>query len=179
MPTNAVKTPKDEKLWSRAKAQAAEQGHSEDWAYVMSIYQNMKGKKKDKNAMTSKDLLKQTVVKEAGTGAEALGQVGQTLSGSALGAVLGGLAGNKLSGSEEGKDTNTAVGAFLGLLLGGSVPKTVGGVRAINEFDRAQTDEERDVLKNRATTDSLLSNLLIPGRPYKNSLTRELSRRSK
>lgn len=41
MPSNVVKTPKDEKLWNRAKEQAAEQGHKENWAYVMAIYKNM------------------------------------------------------------------------------------------------------------------------------------------
>ena len=46
MPVNVVKTPEDEKKWNRAKARAAEEGHSEDWAYVMSIYQSMKGNKK-------------------------------------------------------------------------------------------------------------------------------------
>lgn len=45
MPTNAVKTPRDEHLWSRAKEQAAKQGRAGDWAYVMGIYQRMKGSK--------------------------------------------------------------------------------------------------------------------------------------
>lgn len=46
MPANLVKTPKDEKLWSKAKAIAAKEGHKEDWAYINSIYQNMKGGEK-------------------------------------------------------------------------------------------------------------------------------------
>jgi len=46
MPTNLVRTKKDEELWSRAKARAAEQGHKEDWAYVNGIYQRMKGNTK-------------------------------------------------------------------------------------------------------------------------------------
>ena len=56
MPLNSVKTKKDEELWSRAKAQAAKQGHEEDWAYVMSIYQSMKGKKKSSKTVL-KDVL--------------------------------------------------------------------------------------------------------------------------
>lgn len=41
MPSNVVKSPKDEKLWDRAKEQAEKQGHKENWAYVMAIYKNM------------------------------------------------------------------------------------------------------------------------------------------
>jgi 2-hydroxychromene-2-carboxylate isomerase len=44
MPANAVKSERDERLWSKAKAQAAKQGHAEDWDYVMGIYQRMKGR---------------------------------------------------------------------------------------------------------------------------------------
>jgi hypothetical protein len=37
----------DEKYWNKAKSRAQEQGHTEDWPYVMSIYQAMtKNKKK-------------------------------------------------------------------------------------------------------------------------------------
>ena len=43
MPVNQVKTPEQEKLWNRAKAQAKKQGKGENWAYISSIYQNMKG----------------------------------------------------------------------------------------------------------------------------------------
>jgi predicted ABC-type ATPase len=39
---SAVKTPRDEALWERAKAQAAKQGHEKDYAYIMGIYQRMK-----------------------------------------------------------------------------------------------------------------------------------------
>jgi hypothetical protein len=46
MPTNLVKTPRDEKLWAQAKAQAKKQGKGDNWAYINSIYQNMKGHKK-------------------------------------------------------------------------------------------------------------------------------------
>lgn len=36
-----------EKYWNRAKTQAAEAGHTEDWPYVMAIYQSMtKNRKK-------------------------------------------------------------------------------------------------------------------------------------
>jgi len=40
-----VKTEKDEELWAKAKKRAEEQGHKGDWAYVTSIYKNMKGGK--------------------------------------------------------------------------------------------------------------------------------------
>lgn len=43
MPINAVKTPEQEQLWQRAKVQAAKQGHTDDWPYIMSIYQKMAG----------------------------------------------------------------------------------------------------------------------------------------
>jgi predicted ABC-type ATPase len=45
MPTNVVKTHEDEEHWEKAKQKAAEEGHAEDWAYVMSIYQKMRGGK--------------------------------------------------------------------------------------------------------------------------------------
>jgi len=44
MPASVVKTEKDEKRWSKAKRLASEQGHDEDWAYIMGIFQRMKGK---------------------------------------------------------------------------------------------------------------------------------------
>lgn len=40
-----VKTPEDEKIWTRAKERAKKQGHEEDWAYVTGIYKKMKGGK--------------------------------------------------------------------------------------------------------------------------------------
>jgi len=43
MPASAVKTKRDERLWEAAKQAATEQGRSEDWAYIMGIYQRMKG----------------------------------------------------------------------------------------------------------------------------------------
>jgi len=39
MPT---KSPEDEKKWNKAKQLAAEQGHAENYAYIMGIYKNMK-----------------------------------------------------------------------------------------------------------------------------------------
>lgn len=45
MPANVVKTPEDERLWNKAKERAKEQGHTEDWPYVMGIFQRMKGNK--------------------------------------------------------------------------------------------------------------------------------------
>lgn len=41
-----VKTDRDEELWSKAKAAAKKQGHTEDWAYINGIYQRMKGHNK-------------------------------------------------------------------------------------------------------------------------------------
>ena len=46
MPVNVVKTEEDERHWQKAKALAEQQGHSKDWAYVMGIYQKMKGSRK-------------------------------------------------------------------------------------------------------------------------------------
>ena len=34
-----------EKKWDEAKAKAAEEGHKEDWPYVVSIFKNMAGLK--------------------------------------------------------------------------------------------------------------------------------------
>ncbi len=45
MPSNLVKTQRDEHLWDKAKQRAEEEGHAEDWAYVTGIFQKMKGKK--------------------------------------------------------------------------------------------------------------------------------------
>lgn len=46
MPSNLVKTKSDEKIWSRAKAKAEEQGQSENYAYITSIFMDMKKGKK-------------------------------------------------------------------------------------------------------------------------------------
>jgi hypothetical protein len=46
MPANVVKTSKDEKLWKKAKKQAEKEGQADNWAYIMAIYQKMKGVKK-------------------------------------------------------------------------------------------------------------------------------------
>lgn len=37
-----AKTKRDEEKWSKAKSQAKKQGRSEDYAYIMGIYKNMK-----------------------------------------------------------------------------------------------------------------------------------------
>lgn len=45
MPSNLVKTPKQEKMWDRAKQQASKQKgklEGDDWRLVNHIYQNMK-----------------------------------------------------------------------------------------------------------------------------------------
>lgn len=41
MPSNVVETEEDEEKWEKAKEKAKEQGHGEDYAYIMSIYKNM------------------------------------------------------------------------------------------------------------------------------------------
>lgn len=43
MPAGLVKTPRDERLWEKAKAQAAKEGKSGDWAYTTAIYKKMAG----------------------------------------------------------------------------------------------------------------------------------------
>ena len=50
MPTNLVKTESDERLWRQAKALAAKNGHKENWGYIVSIYQTMKGRDAAKQA---------------------------------------------------------------------------------------------------------------------------------
>jgi len=44
MPTNVVKTSHDETLWNEAKVQASHEGHAGNYAYVMGIFQRMKGR---------------------------------------------------------------------------------------------------------------------------------------
>ena len=51
MPMGLVKTDREEELWSKAKAAAKKQGHTEDWAYINGIYQRMKGHKKSASLM--------------------------------------------------------------------------------------------------------------------------------
>lgn len=46
MPSNLVKSKADEELWSEAKSRAKDQGHSDNYAYITSIYMNMKKHKK-------------------------------------------------------------------------------------------------------------------------------------
>lgn len=53
MPTNLVKTKRDEKLWAKATAQAAKQGKEDNFAYITSIYESMKGKKKSASVKTA------------------------------------------------------------------------------------------------------------------------------
>lgn len=43
MPTNVVKTAEQERLWNKAKARAAEEGHAGDYAYIMGIFKRMGG----------------------------------------------------------------------------------------------------------------------------------------
>jgi len=41
MPKVILGTPVDEKKWTRAKTLAAEQGHGEDWDYIVGIYKKL------------------------------------------------------------------------------------------------------------------------------------------
>ena len=68
-----VKTPRDEHLWSKAKARAAAEGHTEDWAYITGIFKHMKGGNLEKSA------------------AGHLGKVWSNIRGVVSGARLGGL----------------------------------------------------------------------------------------
>lgn len=47
MPTNVVKTQRDEKFWNAAKWAAKKAGKEDNWAYVMGVFQKMRGKKKE------------------------------------------------------------------------------------------------------------------------------------
>lgn len=51
MPVNVVRTVAQERLWKKAKARAAAQGHALDYAYVMGIYQRMLGEPVEKAMM--------------------------------------------------------------------------------------------------------------------------------
>jgi len=44
VPTNVVKTKRDERLWSAAKARAADVGKSGDYGYIMGVYKRMKAR---------------------------------------------------------------------------------------------------------------------------------------
>jgi len=44
LPSNVVKTKEDEAKWKKAKTLAAKEGRAGDYAYIMGIYQKMKGK---------------------------------------------------------------------------------------------------------------------------------------
>jgi len=53
MPTSLVKTPRDERLWQKAKGIAEEAGHAENYAYIMGIYKRMNPDRFDKSAAFS------------------------------------------------------------------------------------------------------------------------------
>lgn len=53
MPTSLVKTPRDERLWQKAKDIAEEAGHAENYAYVMGVYRKMNPDRFDKSAAFS------------------------------------------------------------------------------------------------------------------------------
>ncbi len=53
MPTSLVKTPRDERLWQKAKDRAEEEGQAENWAYIMGIYKRMNPDRFDKSAAFS------------------------------------------------------------------------------------------------------------------------------
>ncbi len=45
MPENLVKTPKDEKLWEKAKRLATEEGEEDNYAYIVEVYKRLKREK--------------------------------------------------------------------------------------------------------------------------------------
>ncbi len=53
-PSGAVRTKRDEQLWAKAKARAAEAGHEGDWAYVMGVFKKSRraGSRVRKNPTT-------------------------------------------------------------------------------------------------------------------------------
>lgn len=51
MPNNVVKTPRQEDLWNRAKKLASNEGHKEDYAYIMGIYKKMGGLDKSASSL--------------------------------------------------------------------------------------------------------------------------------
>lgn len=53
MPVNVVKTKRDERLWEKAKSQAARQGHADDWEYIMGVFKKMKGWRREALAKKS------------------------------------------------------------------------------------------------------------------------------
>jgi len=53
MPTSLVRTPRDERLWQKAKDIADEAGHAENWSYVMGVYKRMNPDRFDKSAAMS------------------------------------------------------------------------------------------------------------------------------
>jgi hypothetical protein len=44
LPTNVVKTARDERLWRKAKEQASSEGKAGNYAYIMGIYKRMKAR---------------------------------------------------------------------------------------------------------------------------------------
>jgi hypothetical protein len=55
MPSSLVKTPRDERLWQKAKDIADEAGHAENYAYIMGVYKKMNPDRFDKSASTTID----------------------------------------------------------------------------------------------------------------------------
>lgn len=53
MPTSIVKTPRDERLWEKAKGIAEDADQGENWAYIMGIYKKMNPDRFDKSAAMS------------------------------------------------------------------------------------------------------------------------------
>ncbi len=45
MPANVVRTPKEEKLWEKAKEIAESQGQAENYPYIMGIFKRMNPKR--------------------------------------------------------------------------------------------------------------------------------------
>jgi hypothetical protein len=58
MPSNVVKTERDEKKWEKAVELAEEAGHKGNYAYIMGIYKNMNPDHKFKASSLRRDLIK-------------------------------------------------------------------------------------------------------------------------
>lgn len=46
MPPSVVKNAEDAKAWAKAKSAAKAEGEEDNWPYVMSVYEDMRGKKR-------------------------------------------------------------------------------------------------------------------------------------
>jgi hypothetical protein len=59
LPTNVVKTPEQEKLWTEAKAQAKKNGQENNYAYIMGIFKKMGGLEKSATSNAGHEIVKE------------------------------------------------------------------------------------------------------------------------